>query len=53
VILLEVVQLHRDRDLGDRIAEHQRLFELPLLVRGGEFAEFLVGVIRLAIRQPA
>ena len=29
-IQLEVVHLHRDRDVGDRVLEHQRLFELTL-----------------------
>ena len=38
-IQLEVVHLHRDRDVGDRILQHQRVFELALLVRGGELRE--------------
>ena len=48
-IELEVIDLHRDGKLGDRVVEHQRVFKLALLVDGGELAEFLVGVIALAI----
>ena len=29
---LEVIDLHRDGELGDGIAQHQRVFQLPLLV---------------------
>ena len=31
------------------IAQHQRVFELPLLVGGGEFVELLAGVVALAV----
>ena len=50
-IELEVVHLHGDRDVGDRVLEHQRLFELALLVRGRELRELLVGEIALAVRR--
>ena len=52
-IELEVVHLHRDRDVGDRVLQHQRFFELPLLVGVGEAAERLVGEVALPIRQLA
>ncbi len=48
-IELEVIDLHGDGELGHGILEHQRIFKLALLVDGSEFAEFLVGVIALAI----
>ena len=51
LVELEVIQLHRNGELGDGIAEHQGFFELPLLIRGGEFAELFVGIISLTIGQ--
>ncbi len=33
---LEVIDLHGDGELGDRVVEHQRIFELALLVDGVE-----------------
>ena len=38
-IELEVVDLHGDGELGDGVAQHERVFELALLVGGGELAE--------------
>ncbi len=52
-IELEVVHLHRDRDVGDRVVQHQRFLELPLLVGVGEAAERLVRVVALPIRELA
>ncbi len=55
-VQLEIVDLHRDGEFRDRIAQHQRFLELSFLVRGGKFREHLAGVIALAIiefgRQP-
>ena len=48
-IELEVIDLHRDGELGHGILEHQRVFQLALFVDGGKFAELLVGVVALAI----
>ncbi len=52
-IELEVVHLHRNRDVGDRVVQHQRFLELPFLVGVVEAAECLVGVVTLSIRQLA
>ncbi len=49
-IQLEVVQFQRDRDLGDRVVEHERVFKLSLLVGLVELREFLVGIVALAVR---
>ena len=48
-IELEVIDLHGDRKIGDRIFEHQRVFELAFFVDSVEVAELLVGVVALAI----
>ncbi len=48
-IELEVIDLHGDGKIGDRVLKHQRVFELALLVDRGEVAEFLVSVVALAI----
>jgi len=45
VVKLEVVDLHRDGQLGDGIAEHERIFELALLIGDSELAEDLACVI--------
>ena len=50
-IQLKVVHLHRNRDVGDRVFQQQRILELPLLVRCREFCEGLVGEVTLAVRQ--
>src|SRR5262249_53304498 len=50
-IELEVVHLHRNRNLRDRVLQHERLLELALLVRRREFAELFVGKVALAVRQ--
>ncbi len=50
-IQLEVVDLHRDGQIGDGIVQHQRVFKLPLLVDIVEFAELLVRVVALPIIQ--
>ena len=46
---LEIVDLHGDGQVGDGIAQHQCVFELPLLVHLVELGELLVGVVALAI----
>ena len=48
-IQLEVIDLHRDGQLRDRIAQHQRVFQLPLFIRGGELGELLAGEVALPI----
>ena len=50
-IQLEIIDLHGDGEFGDRIAQHQRIFELPLLVGGVELAELFAGEVALAIIQ--
>src|SRR5579863_5781492 len=50
-IELEVIDLHCNGKLCDRIFEHERIFKLALFVYGGKTAEFLVGVIAFAITQ--
>ncbi len=50
-IQLEVVDLHRDGQIGPRIAQHQRVFQLPLLVRGVELAQHLAREVALPIVQ--
>ncbi len=44
-VQLEVIHLHGDGQVGDGVAQHQGVFELPLFVRGGELIEFLAGEI--------
>ena len=46
---LEVIDLHGDRKLGDRILEHERVFQLALFVDCGKAAELLVSVVALAV----
>ena len=48
-VQLEVIHLHRDGQIGDRIAQHQRVFELAFLIGGGELAELLAGEVALAV----
>ena len=48
-IQLEVIDLHRDSEFGDRIVQHQRVFKLALLVGGVEFAEHLAGIVALPV----
>ena len=48
-IQLEVIDLHRDGELRDRVVQHQRVFELPLFIGGGELAELFAGEIALAV----
>ena len=50
-VQLEVIHLHGDGQLRDRIAQHQRVLQLPLFVGRGEFAELLAGVVALAVIQ--
>ena len=50
-IQLEVIDLHRDGEFGDGILEHQRVFELPFFIGGGELAEFFAGVVALTVIQ--
>ena len=50
-IQLEIVHLHRDGDVGDRVLQHQRVLELALLVGRRELRERLVGEIALPIGQ--
>src|SRR3984885_2585407 len=46
---LEVIDLHRDGELGDGILEHERVFELTLFIDGVEVAELLIRVVALAV----
>ena len=48
-IELEVVDLHRDRKLGDGIAEHQRVFKLALFVCDRELAEHFGTEVALTV----
>src|SRR5438034_633236 len=50
-VQLEVIHFHCDGEVGNRIAQHQRIFQLPLLVRGRELGELLTRVVTLAIIQ--
>ena len=52
-VQLKVIQLHRQRDFGHRIFQHQRVFELPFLVGGRELRELFVGEIALAVGELA
>ena len=47
-VQLEVIHFHRDGQVGDRVAQHQRVFELPFLIGGGELVERLAGEVTLA-----
>ena len=46
---LEVIDLHGDGKIGDGILQHQRVFQLTLLVDRGEVAELLFSVVALAV----
>ena len=46
---LEVVDLHRQRQIGERIVERERVFELPLFVARIHLAPDLGGVIAAAV----
>ncbi len=48
---LEVVQLQGDRDVGDRVLEHQRFFDLPLALDAVLLRPLLVGVVPWPVRQ--
>ena len=48
---LEVVQLQRDGDVGDRVLEHQRFFELALALDAVLLLPLLVRVVPRTIRQ--
>ena len=45
----EVVDLQRQRQIRHRVAQDQRLLQLPLLVGGGRFVELLGGEIAVAV----
>ena len=40
-VQLKVVHLHGDGQFGNRVAQHQRIFELPFFVSRVELAELL------------
>ena len=48
---LEVIDLHGDGELCDRVLQHQGIFKLPFFVSSSELAEHLAGIIALAIIQ--
>ena len=48
-VQLEIIDLHRDGELRDGIAQHQRVFELPLFFGRSELAEGFAGEVALAI----
>ena len=48
-IQLEVIDLHGDSEFGDRIVQHQRVFQLAFFVGGVELAEHLAGIVALAV----
>ena len=43
-VQLEIIDLDRDGQVGDRVAQHQGIFELPLFVDRSKFAELFAGV---------
>ncbi len=47
----EIIDLQRQREFGDRIAQQQSLLELPFLIGRGEFSEFLGSKIARAVVQ--
>ena len=49
MVELKVIDLHGDGQVGDGVAEHQRLFELPFFIRGRELIEFLAAEVTLAV----
>ena len=51
VVEPEIIQLHDNREVRNRIAQHHRLFKMTLLVGRRVFAELLIGVIGLPIRK--
>ena len=48
-VQLEVVHFHGDRDVGDRVVQHQRFLELTLLVGRRELRELLVAEVALTV----
>ena len=45
----EVVHLERQREVGDRVAQHEGFLKLVLLVGGGELPELLGGEVAAAV----
>src|SRR5207247_11313875 len=50
-VQLEVIHFHCDGEVGDRIAQHQSVLELPFFIGCSEFVERLARVIPLAVVQ--